>query len=208
LPVSGDDYHSPVRAAALGALSAVLLAGRSTAPPTPAVSSVPASAGRINPVISPPPVTPPIPPGNNLPGFLCADAKGGTTGNSSVTAARVGAQTGFDRFVLQFDGKVPDYTVKRQPQPVFTQDPSGQKVTLSGSAGVLVTVRTSTQASNFTGPTDFPHADFPVLKEARLVGDFEGTDSWGIGLSAAACMRTFTLTEPARLVVDFQTPTS
>jgi hypothetical protein len=118
---------------------------------------------------------------------------------------RVAQQAGFDRFVLQFDSAVPTYTVKRQASPVFTLGGSGQPVTLSGTAGALVRVHSATGANTFTGSTDLSHGEFPVLKEARQTEDFEGYVAWGLGLSKPACLRTFTLADPPRLVVDFST---
>ena len=168
--------------------------------PTPSQETV-ASDVRI----TPPPVTPPKPPVVNLPAFACADAGGGTTGVANAITARVGEVTGYDRFVLQFDTMVPTYTVKRQASPVFTTGASGQKITLSGTAGALVQVHSATGATTFTGLTDFTQTQFLVLKEARLTEDFEGYVSWGLGLGSQACLRTFTLTDPPRLVVDFAT---
>ena len=115
---------------------------------------------------------------------------------------------GFDRFVLQFDSFVPTYTVKRQSAPLFTLGGSGQPVTLSGTAGALVRVHSATGANTFVGSTDLSHGEYPVLKEARQTEDFEGYVGWALGLSKEACLRTFTLTEPARLVVDFSTASS
>jgi hypothetical protein len=66
-------------------------------------------------------------------------------------------------------------------------------------------VHSATGATSFTGPTDFQHPEYQVLKEARQTEDFEGYVSWGLGLSQPACMRTFTLVDPPRLVVDFVT---
>ena len=160
------------------------------------------------PRISAPPVTLPTPPGNDLPAFACTDASGGTTGVANTIAARMAEQTGYDRFVLQFDAIVPTFTVKRQAKPVFQQGASGQTLTLLGTAGVLVQVHSATGATTFTGPTDIVHPSFKVLNEARQTEDFEGYVSWGLGLSAPACMRVFTLADPARLVVDFQTSPS
>jgi len=77
-------------------------------------------------------------------------------------------------------------------------------VTLSGTAGVLVSVHSATGATTFTGPTDLLHPEYQVLKEARQTEDFEGYVSWGLGLSKPACMRAFVLNDPARLVVDLQ----
>jgi hypothetical protein len=160
----------------------------------------PASAPRI----TPPPVSPPQPPAN-LPPFQCADASGGPSGNANLTAVRLAEQTGFDRFVLQFDSKVPSYTVKRQAKPVFKNGASGQSVIVGGTAGVLVQVHSATASGSYTGATDMVHADFSVLVEAKLVEDFEGYLSWGLGLTKPVCLRAFTLSDPPRLVIDFNT---
>lgn len=194
--------------AAVAVLGAALLATACNPSTTPAasVSSDAATSARTGPVISPPPVTPPTPPGTNLPDFACKDTSGGAVGTVGVTAVRLSEEPGYDRFVLQFDSHVPSYSVKRQAKPVFTQT-SGQTITLSGTAGVQVVLHGASQSASYTGPTDFPQADFAVLKEARLTQDFEGTVSWGLGLSSSACFRVFPLTDPARLVIDLQTPT-
>ncbi len=171
-----------------------------TLSPPDSPSSV-ASAPRI----AQPPVSPPAPPGTNLPAFACADVTGGRTGVAGAVTARLAEQIGYDRFVLQFDSPVPSYTVRRQATPTFPSGASGQTITLSGTAGVLVNVQTASGANTFTGPTDLTHGEFLVVKEARQTQDFEGHLSWGIGLGKPACMRVFTLTDPARLVVDFST---
>ncbi len=201
-----DDYHSPVRAAALAALAIVLAACSTPSAPAAAISQAPATNGRTGPVISPAPITPPTPPGENTLAFTCADASGGTPGNVHITDVRVSQEPGFDRFVIQFDGAVPAFTVKRQAKPVFSQGGSGQTITLSGTVGILVQLHTATQAGTYSGSTDFTQADFRVLKEARLTEDFEGYVGWGLGLGSAACMRVFAAkTSPSRLIVDFAT---
>ncbi|OLC19385.1 MAG: hypothetical protein AUH27_06175 [Chloroflexi bacterium 13_1_40CM_66_19] len=98
--------------------------------------------------------------------------------------------------------------MKRQTKPVFTLGGSGQSVTLSGTAGILVTVHSATGATTFSGSTDLVHSDFQVLKEARQTQDFEGYVSWGLGISRPTCMRVFMLSDPARLVIDLQIPSS
>jgi hypothetical protein len=198
-----------MRAAAALAICMMLTGcglGGATASATPVAGTTSnpgqvASAARIAPTT----VIPPTPPGTSMPAFKCADAGGGTAGSSNVTNVRATKQPGFDRFVLQFDGKVPVYTVKRQAKPVFTTGGSGQSVLLSGSVGALVQIHSATEAGTYSGPTDLAHPEFAVLVEARLTGDFEGYVSWGLGLSRNACMRAFTLSGPARLVVDFKT---
>jgi hypothetical protein len=140
-----------------------------------------------------------------MPAFRCADTSGGTAGTGNVTGIRIAEQTGYDRFVIQFDTRVPSYTVKRQAKPVFKGGGSGQSITLGGLSGALVQVHSATGAGTYTGATDFKHPEFAVLVEARLTEDFEGYVSWGFGLSKPACMRAFTLSNPPRLVIDFKT---
>jgi hypothetical protein len=203
-----------VRGGPTAVLIAVLISVLASCGPelTPNASVSPdATAGSTlasAPRISPPPVTPPTPPGTNLPAFACADASGGKTGVANVITARTSEETGYDRFVLQFDGIVPTYTVKRQPKPVFSMGASGQQITLSGTAGILISVHSATGDTTFTGSNDIFHSDFAVLKEARQLQDFEGTVAWGLGISKPTCMRVFTLSDPARLVVDLQTTSS
>ena len=193
---------------ALAAIS-LLCACSPTVNPSAAVSSAGATAGASasGPRVSAPPVSP-SPPGTNLPDFACADASGGKTGAANTITARVGEEAGYDRFVLQLDAIVPTYTVKRQATPVFTLGASGQTVKLSGTAGVLVTLHSANGTTTFTGETDLVHNEYQVLKEARQTQDFEGTVSWGLGLGKPTCMRVFTLSDPARLVVDLRIPTS
>jgi hypothetical protein len=138
--------------------------------------------------------------------FKCSDASRVSAGSANLTGVRVAEQAGFDRFVLQFDTRVPSYTVKRQAKPTFRNGASGQLVTLSGSAGVLVQIHSASASGTYSGPTDIAHPDFAVLVEAKIVEDFEGYLSWGIGLNKPACLRAFTLSDPARLVIDFKTP--
>jgi hypothetical protein len=171
---------------------------------TPGAAQGPASGPRIEQ----PPVSPPAPPGTNLPVFACADAGGGKTGVANLVTARVGTQPGYERFVLQFDSAVPSYTVKRQSSAVFPVGATGQPITLSGSAGAMVRVHSATGANTFSGSIDISHPEYQILKEARQTEDFEGYVGWALGLSKLACMRVFTLTDPARLVVDFSTATS
>ena len=195
-------------AAALG-LCVILTAcdlGGSVPSPTPVAGATSTPTQRASsPRITPPPVSPAVPPGTNLAAFKCTDASGGNAGIASLTGVRIAEQTGYDRFVLQFDGRVPTYTVKRQAKPVFKTGGSGRPVTLSGAAGALVQIHSASASATYSGPKDITHPEFPVLIEARVVEDFEGYLSWGLGLTKPACFRAFTLSDPARLVIDFKT---
>jgi len=120
-----------------------------------------------------------------------------------VTDVRAAAQTGVDRFVIQFSGPVPQYEVKPQASAMFTRDPSGFRVSLEGSAGLQVTVHGAQSYGSYSGSTDL-RPRLTVLREASEVGDFEGVLTWGLGLSHASCFRAYVLTGPSRLVIDVQ----
>ena len=168
-----------------------------SASPSPVTDFSPAATPAASPVASPVPVS-------DLPPFQCSDQSGsGTPGPiTPVTDVRVGAQTGYDRFVAQFSTAIPSYTVMRQATSAFTTDPKGERVTLGGTAGVLVTLKPIDWTS-YAGPTDLKPG-FTYLREARQVQNFEGTQQWGLGIQGTPCLRVFTLTSPLRLVVDVQ----
>jgi hypothetical protein len=194
-----------MRAALVACVCLLVAACGTAAAPTAAVSPGGPQGSASATRIAQPPVTPPTAPGDTLPAFRCADGGGGSTGVANVMAARMAELPGFDRFVLQFDRAVPTYTVKRQAKPVFSTGPGGQTVSLSGTAGVLVTVHSATAVGTFTGSTDVTHSEYLVLREARQTQDTGTSISWGLGLAHAGCFRTFVLADPARLVIDFST---
>ncbi len=106
--------------------------------------------------------------------------------------------------MIQFSGPVPRYQVSPQASAAFTQDPRGAQVTLAGTAGLRITVSGVTHWQSLPGPADLQPSGARVLREARQVGDFEGTVTWGLGLSQGACFRAYTLSGPDRLVIDIQ----
>ena len=101
---------------------------------------------------------------------------------------------------MEFSGPIPRYTVTPQNSPVFTLDPKGTKVTLDGTAGVLVTVKPENWQA-YKGPTGM-RPGLPFLKQARMVQNFEGTMQWGLGIQGSPCLQVSTLNSPPRLVVD------
>src|SRR4029077_9107273 len=123
-------YHWPMRFALTALLISILTACGPNLGPSAVASptDTPATTIVSGPRTSEPPISPPTPPGTPLPAFACADAAGGKTGVANTIAARGAAQPGYDRFVLQMDSIVPEYTVKRQATATFTQGASGQTV--------------------------------------------------------------------------------
>jgi len=113
-----------------------------------------------------------------------------------MTTARLGAQSGYDRFVVEFGGGVPQFEVRPQDSAAFSQG------TLRGSAGLVVRLRNLT-GTGYGGPRDF-RPGLTVIQEARLLSDSGGTAEWGIGLSYASCFHAWILGGPPRLVIDVQ----
>jgi hypothetical protein len=158
--------------------------------PSPAASASPASA------------TTPQPTAQLPAGFACVDVSGGNEQTpSGVVAVRVGQHDGYDRFVIEFNGPIPAYAVRRQSGTTFTEDPRGTQITLSGTNGVSVLVHPIDNWTSYAGPTAFK-PDFQFLKEARLVQNFEGYQQWALGIQGTPCMRVTELASPSRLVVD------
>ena len=124
----------------------------------------------------------------------------------TITAVRTGTDGSRDRFVIEFSGPVPPFELRRQDSTAFTQDASGRQVTVAGKSGWLLVIHGADEHSAYGGPNDFV-SGYPVLAEARNVGDFEGTVSWALGVSTAgACPAVSTLSGPSRIVIDFPHP--
>lgn len=143
-----------------------------------------------------------VPPSNPA-AFACTEATGSGSKQVNVVKARAGSASGYDRFVLEFDGAVPTYSVMATGSASFIEDGSGRTLQLAGSNGILIRVWNSAASRSFAGATDVTYG-YPMLKESRRTGDYEGYVSWGLGLSGPGCFRAFTLTKPDRLVVDVQ----
>jgi hypothetical protein len=173
---------------------------------------VPGAGASPTPSASKSPSPSPSPtPSSNLPVFTCsASAQHFDVAQvpplALVDAVRPGTHAGYDRLTIEFmTGHPTDVLVSQQGDAAFTQGASGQRIILSGSAGILVTIQGADEHTDYSGPIDYK-TGYPVLLEARQVQDFEGTVQWGLGLSKSACYRAFFLTNPARLVIDIQTP--
>jgi hypothetical protein len=124
--------------------------------------------------------------------------------SASIDAVRTGTHAGYDRLTIEFsNGQPASIDVTPQGGTTFTQDGSGQQVTLAGQSGILVSINVADAHSAYSGPTDFK-TGYSTMVEVRQVGDFEGYVHYGIGLSKAACYRAYILTNPVRLVIDIQ----
>ena len=210
------EHRGPVWIAGLAAaVIAVLLVGvlvvasnRHQLIPPVAPAGSPSASPATSPVPSPS-VAPSASPVVSGPPFACGSSSitgQGAPLSAYIDAVRVGTHAGYDRLTIEFsDGQPASIDVASQSGTTFTQDGSGQPVTLAGQAGILVTIHTADAHTNYGGPTDFK-TGYSVMVEVRQVGDYEGYVHYGIGLSKTACYRAVILTNPVRLVVDIQTP--
>ena len=163
------------------------------------------------PTTSPPPTATTAPASNSpgsTPALACAPWTGGSPlGASRLTAIRAAHNPGFDRLVFEFSGpSVPEYRIELASS--FTA-PSGQAVRVDGNAFFLV--RLGGQAHLDNGGKSYPQPDpfrvgLSVVREVKLVEDFEGVVRFGVGMERVVCPTVLTLLGPSRVVVDFPTP--
>ncbi len=121
---------------------------------------------------------------------------------------RVGTHDGYDRITFEYleDG-TPEFDM-RTASPPFTEDGSGNPMTVNGSPVMQITLQGATKLADdgsvtYTGPTEF-EPGFPQLVHLIERGDFEAVNSWYVGLNGGDCMRATVLTDPSRIVVDVQ----
>ena len=121
-----------------------------------------------------------------------------------VDAIRTGSHAGYDRVTVEFkNGRPASVELRPQAGTTFHQAPSGHPDTLAGTNGVLVIVRGSDAHTAYAGLRDIK-TRFPRLAEVRVIEDFEGQVSLGLGVSGKACYRASFVANPVRLVIDIQ----
>src|SRR6266508_3250059 len=167
----------PLRTCAV--LLALLLAACRPAPSPP--SNPPTASGGAPTSSAPPPAS-----ASALPAGTLAEV-------------RTASHADHDRLVFQFYGRQAPRTHVDGYLDRVTEDPSDRPVALAGQAFLRVVF----DGARFdTGPRRFAPG-YPLLKEIALAGDFESVLSWGVGLSRPAGVTVTTLTDPARVAVDF-----
>ncbi len=125
------------------------------------------------------------------------------SGLNRLVDVRAGRHRSFDRVVFEFSHAVPGAIV--QYGTVRTQG-RGNELPLLGHAFLVVDF-TGADAHNDDGQPSFAQTagikpNFPTLTQVGFAGDFEGSVTFGLGLSARAGFRVFTLANPPRLVID------
>ncbi len=135
----------------------------------------------------------------------CRAIDGGVAGAAGdLTAIRIAHQVGADRLVFEFAGSaVPAY--QALPAGSFVGI-SGRPVPVQGNAFIRFTFQNASTQATYAGATDL-RPSTTLIKDVRLVDDFERVMVWGVGLEREECAwRLSELAAPARLVVDLPSP--
>ena len=137
------------------------------------------------------------------------------SGGDILADARIGAQDGYDRLVLEFvaSGSVPEsYEIKY----VFNNS-GGENITVSdnlhlesqvqGNAALQIILAGSHEdvANNvviYEGPDTLSSSLMGNITEAKFAGSHAGLILWGIGVEEANGFRVFELADPPRVVID------
>ena len=145
--------------------------------------------------------------GSNQAAFTCASSTLKATQSPAtafVDAIRTGMHVGYDRVTVEFkNGQPASVDIRPQAGTTFHQAPSGKPDTLVGTNGILVIIRGADAHTAYNLARDFK-TNYPSLAEVRIIEDFEGQISLGIGVKQAACYRASVLSNPVRLVIDAQ----
>lgn len=184
---------------ATAAASPTRTATPSPAPTTPAPT--PSASPSATPTASP----------GGSPNPACAARTGGSTANRAVLSdVRIARHPGYDRLVFEFAPStgpgvygVPPFAV--EVAQTFTAT-SGQPVRVDGNAFFLVRF-TNADAHDQNGRVTVPSLDIktptPLIREVKIVEDFEASVRWAVGLDRLSCPTVLTLGGPVRVVVDF-----
>jgi hypothetical protein len=177
--------------------------------PVPSTSeSPPPSEPETTTPTTPPPTTPAKPP--PLAGAGTADVKATKQGGTGhLGGVRLAKQFGYDRLVLEFNDRVPGYTVGYRPLPAHT-DGSGAEIPLPGATAQITMTLTpasahqdGTGAPTYTGPSTVSGGTAQVT-QARSAGDFEAVVTWVVGVRKKSPFKVSVLADPPRLVLDVQ----
>ena len=122
-----------------------------------------------------------------------------------LKAVRTGKHESFDRVVFEFEGNtIPGYHIEYVDKPVRDCG-RGAVVPISGDGFLLIRIQPSnahTEAGVATVQNREQNPNLSILKELKLICDFEADVQWILGVSSPNRYRVLELNNPARLVVD------
>jgi hypothetical protein len=127
------------------------------------------------------------------------------TGPALLKDVRSARHTNYDRVVFEFEG-TPSYKIEYIDKPVRACG-SGDVVPFAGDAWLSVRfsgANAHTEAGDATIKDRARSPNLPVMKDLKLICDFEAEVEWVMGLSSPNKYRVLELESPTRLVVDIR----
>lgn len=181
--------------------------------PTPTLARPSPTTAPPSPTVTPSPTPVASPTAGATPVACPAQSGGSTVFQAQITAVRAAHNPGFDRVVFEFGPtSVGTYGLPPWSLAVATQfiGTSGRQVPVDGNAFLSVRISNASTVDPNTGQQTFTQTDLrpglPLVREVKLIEDFERVMTWGIGLERLVCAKVSQLASPIRLVVDLPTP--
>ena len=129
------------------------------------------------------------------------------TGNALLKDIRSARHTKFDRVVFEFAGtELPGFKIEYIDRPVRACG-SGDEVSFAGDAWLSVRfsgANAHTEAGDPTVKDRVRSPNHTVVKDLKLICDFEAEVEWVMGVASPNKYRVLELKSPTRLVVDIR----
>lgn len=129
------------------------------------------------------------------------------TGAAILNDVRSARHSNYDRVVFEFDGtELPNYKIEYIDRPVRACG-SGDVVPFAGDAWLSVRfsgANAHTDAGEATVKDRVRSPNLPLVKDLKLICDFEAEVEWVMGVSSPNKYRVLELKGPTRLVVDIR----
>lgn len=198
----------------IAALAVISACSQPAPTPDPTASQQPATTAPSSPTESAPPQPSPSQP-DPTPAQTPFPGSPATTSSDGAGPAdlvlidvRVGQHLGYDRLVLEFTGSgTPGWNVGYVDEAIA--DGSGQTISVEGEAILNVVATNTTYPPTaddyYPGPQQF-EPESQDIEDIYVAGVFEGQTRVVAGIDDGPTpFQVFTLTDPARLVIDLQT---
>ena len=129
------------------------------------------------------------------------------TGAALLKDVRSARHANYDRVVFEFEGaQLPSFKIEYIDKPVRACG-SGDVVPFAGDAWLSVRfsgANAHTEAGEVTIKDRVRSPNLPIVKDLKLICDFEAEVEWVMGVSSPNKCRVLELKTPTRLVVDIR----
>jgi len=125
---------------------------------------------------------------------------------------RTGAHSCYERIVIELadstiptPGGMPGWWVRYADGPITLGQTDDQFVEVLGEATLLISMNAwmpSMDGEGWVGSTDIFPTNVTHVLELRQIDNWEGQNTWAVGIDTERPFRVFTLASPTRLVVD------